>query len=269
MTICIAAICEQGSNLVLATDSMITSEALSVQFEHPTKKMTHLSESCIALTAGDALAHTELFNMVQGKITKLKAPSVVEIVDKIKECYQHIRKSEMNEKILSPRGFDGFEDFYRAQKVLHPDVVVMIQSQIDGYDYGLGILVAGISEGTAHIYGITDPGTSKCYDAIGFHAIGSGLPHAINTLIARGCNQGISLGEALLIVYEAKKMAEKAPGVGTSITDICVMNSKGVTEFPRDKLSELHKTYEGWVRKEPDWASELDALLKQMKVSKK
>jgi len=256
----------QGSSLVLATDSMITNEGLSVQFEHPTKKMTRLSSGCIALTAGDALAHTELFNMVQEKITKLKAPSVIEIVGKIKECYQYIRKNEIKDRILSPRGFDSFEDFYQAQKVLHPDVAVVIQGQIDRYDYGLAILVAGISEGGAHIYGILDPGTSKCYDAIGFHAIGSGLPHAINTLIARGYNQSMSLAEALLVVYEAKKMAEKAPGVGSSITDICVMNSQGTTEFPRDKISELQKEYEGWVRRDPDWQSNLDALLEEMKV---
>jgi len=64
-----------------------------------------------------------------------------------------------------------------------------------------------------------------------------------------------------MIVYEAKKMAEKAPGVGNR-TDICIMNSKGIIEFPRDKISELQTTYEKWVRKEADWASDLDPLLK-------
>lgn len=266
MTICIAAICEQSSSLILTTDSMLTNEVLSIQFEHPMRKMTYLAESCIALTAGDALAHTELFNMVQREITKLKAPSVLEIVDHIKECYQRIRKSEIKEKILNPRGFNGFEDFYQAQRVLAPDILLMIQSEIDRYDYGLEILVAGISQGIAHIYGISDPGTSKCFDAIGFHAIGSGLPHAINTLIARGCHQGISLQEALLIVYEAKKMAEKAPGVGANITDICIMTPKGIIEFPRDKISQLHKIYEKWVRKETNWEDDIVALLKEMGV---
>ena len=47
MTICIAAICEQGSALVLGTDSMITNEGLSIEFEHPGKKMTPLSLSLI------------------------------------------------------------------------------------------------------------------------------------------------------------------------------------------------------------------------------
>jgi len=264
MTICIAAICEKGSSVVLTADSMLTNEALSIQFEHPTKKMTRLSDSCIALTAGDALAHTELFDIVQEEIIKIKAPSVPEIVSKIKECYQRIRKREIKEKILNPRGFSDFEDFYQAQRALNPDIVMTIQSEIDRYDYGLAILVAGISGNTAHIYGISDPGTSKCFDAIGFHAIGSGLPHAINTLIARGCHQDTPLQEALLIVYEAKKIAEKAPGVGANITDICIMTPKGIIEFPRDKIDQLHEIYERWLRKESNWTSDLDALLKEI-----
>jgi len=266
MTICIAAICEKGSSVVLATDSMLTNEALSIEFEHPTKKMTRLSDSCIALTAGDALAHTELFDIVREEIIKLKAPSAPEIVGKIKECYQRIRKREIKEKILNPRGFSDFEDFYKAQQVLNPDIVMTIQNQIDSYDYGLEILVAGRSGNTAHIYGISDPGTSKCFDAIGFHAIGSGQPHAINTLIARGCHQDTSLQEALLIVYEAKKIAEKAPGVGANITDICIMTPKGIIEFPRNKIDQLHEIYEKWLRRESNWVSDLGALLKEIGV---
>lgn len=269
MTICIAAICEQGSSLILATDSMLTNDTLSIQFEHPTRKMANLSDSCIALTAGDALAYTEVFNLVQQEITTLKAPSVFDVVDKIKECYQRIRKKEIKERILNPRGFDDFADFYQAQKFLIPDLALAIQNEIDRYEYGLGILVAGISGNIAHIYNISDPGTSKCFDAIGFTAIGSGLPHAMNTLIARGCYQGNSLKETLLIVYEAKKMAEKAPGVGANITDISLMNPQGITEFPREKIDELHEVYKKWVIREPSWENDLDVLLKGMGVSKK
>ncbi len=92
MTICISVICDNSSKLIVASDNMLTNEVLSIQFEHPTKKMTELSDKCIALTAGDALAHTELFNSVQCEIDRLKEPSIVEIVETVKECYQGIRK---------------------------------------------------------------------------------------------------------------------------------------------------------------------------------
>jgi hypothetical protein len=74
LTICIASVCNNGSALVLAADRAVTSPSLSIEFEHPGKKMTCLSDSCVALTAGDALAHTELFDMVKGEIAALRAP---------------------------------------------------------------------------------------------------------------------------------------------------------------------------------------------------
>ncbi len=50
----------------------------------------------------------------------------------------------------------------------------------------------------------------------------------MNTLVARGCNQETPLEDALLIVYEAKKMAEKAPGVGFTITDMCIIDADDI-----------------------------------------
>lgn len=266
MTICIAAICEQGSQVIMASDAMITNEALSIEFEHPGQKLTELSRNGAALTAGDALAHTELFNTVKIEIDKLKSPSTSEIVEKIKSCYTTIREREIKEKFLIPRGFSDFEAFYALQRQLVPDLALTTQSQIDNYDYGLEILVGGVDSNVAHIYGIYDPGTSKCFDAIGFHAIGSGLPHAINTFIAKDYTQSATLKEALLIIYEAKKLSEKAPGVGSNITDISVISNKGIINFPRSDVSELDKIYRKQRSGEENWANEIDSLLKKLNL---
>src|SRR5260370_30252024 len=153
MTICIAATCESASGLVLASDTMITNEFLSINFEHQGRKMTALSGSCIALTAGDALAYTELFNQVELQISRLKDCSVMEIVEAIKKCYQEIRRQEISEKVLVPRGFEDLMEFHKAQHHLHPEIVLTVQHEIDRYDYGLQILVAGLSGRSAHIYG--------------------------------------------------------------------------------------------------------------------
>ncbi len=268
VTICIAAICDEGKSLISASDSMITNRMLSIQFEHPLRKVTLLSEKCIALTAGDALAHTELFGMVQGGISQLKSPSIQDIVEQIKECYQNIRKSKINERILKPRGFSSFQEFYESHRTLVPEIAMVIQSRIDDFDYGLDIIVAGAGNGNAHIYGINDPGTSQCFDAIGFHAIGSGLPHALNTLIAREHHSGTTLEESLLIVYEAKKVAEKAPGVGSNRTDLGVLNSEGWSQVPDDKLSELGQIHAKWVIKDSAWKTDAKSFLKELRVVK-
>ena len=266
MTICIAAICEKRSSVVLAADTMLTAGGLAIQFEHPERKMTPLSHTCMALTAGDALAYTELFNQVQASIYVLREPSVVQIVETIKECYQTIRRKQIVERILKPRGFDDFPEFYNAQRVLSNDVVLPIQGQIDSYDYGLQILAAGIDGESAHIYGIENPGTSVCFDSVGWQAIGSGSPHAITTLIARTCHQDLPLHEVLMIVYEAKKTAEKAPGVGANLTDICVMTPKGLIDFPRDKVKDLDALYQQWMQKQPEWKKNIEELLQNLGV---
>lgn len=266
MTICIAAICDESNSLVIAADSMLTSSSLSIQFEHPRRKINPLSERCVALTAGDALAHTELFGMVSGEIVQLKDPSVSSIVDTIKSCYQKIRKSVITERYLLPRGFSGFEEYYSAQKHLMPEIAMSIQQEMEHFDYGLDIIVAGVTDGVSHIYGISDPGTSMCFDAVGFHAIGSGLPHAINTLIARGHHQGTELVLSVITVYEAKKMAEKAPGVGSDFTDLTIIRRKGVCEIPREKISRVNEAYDKWITRDDGWKDQITELLKEVKA---
>jgi len=134
MTVCIAAICEDNTHVVLATDTMVTNPAIPIEFEHPSKKMTPLAQNCVALTAGDALAHSELFAMARGHVNQFREPSVDQVVDTIKECYQKVRKNEVRERILLPRGFRDFAAFYEHQRLLMPEIAAGIQTEIDMYD---------------------------------------------------------------------------------------------------------------------------------------
>ena len=265
MTICLAVTCENSSNVVLAADTMVTNDALSIEFEHPGKKITRLSETCVALTAGDALAYTEMFNAVQQEICRLRDSTVAEIVETIKTCFQRIRRKEIVERILQPRGFPSFEAFYENQRHLIGEVAYGIQGAIDGYDYGLQIIVAGTTAYEAHVYGVGDPGTSKCFDAINFHAIGSGLPHAVNMLIGRGINSQMSLQEAILVVYEAKLAAEKAPGVG-NVTDMAIIGPGAFVDIPRKEIENLKPILQLWNRQD-DWKPAMSAFLRSIGLS--
>lgn len=261
MTICISAICDGGKKLILASNSMLTNPGLSIEFEQPTRKMAELSQSCIALTSGDALAYTEMFSAVQQGIEALKRPSIDEIVISVKECYQNIRKREIVERILVPIGYSNFKEFIKAQQIMLPEIAMKIQRDIDTYKYGLSILLSGFSEEKAHIYGIFDPGTSACYDALGFHAIGSGLPHAVNTLIARECFPRTAWEEALMMVYEAKKMAEKAPGVGSRFTNICIMTPNKNFYLASETVENFADIYIQWIEKKPEFKEQIKKLL--------
>lgn len=271
MTICIGAVCENQTAVVLASDTMVTNSALSFQFEHEERKMTLLSESCIALTSGDALVHTELFGAVRASISPLRQPSILQIVEQIKKCYAQLRRQKIEERILQPRGFDSLTNFYEIQRHLVPDVALSVQSRVDNFDYSLDILVSGVTEGRAHLYGVSNPGTSYCLDAIGFHAIGSGTPHALNTMMATGLHSAVDLHEAFMTVYEAKKLAERAPGVGSRNTDLCIVRNGETYFLPRECIHDLDGLYKHWRRGEPKakWRDPLSKMLEHGKEGRR
>jgi len=126
----------------------------------------------------------------------------------------------------------------------------------------LQILVAGVSGHSAHIYGVFDPGASKCFDSINFTAIGSGYPHAVNTLIARGFHNGFSVQDAIMAAYEAKARAENAPGVGAT-TDITVLLPDQKIDFQRESISDLGKVYERWNRSDQRWLNDLEQIIRR------
>lgn len=268
MTICIGALNSNSKYLVLATDSMLTNSYLSIEFEHQTRKMTKLSDTCLVLTAGDALAHSEMFIMAQEKISTLSSPSVTTIVETLKECYQKLRQRAVNELYLIPRGFKNIDEFNQAQRILNTDIVYSIKGEFDKYRHGLDLLVGGVGETNAHLYIITDPGTSLCFDAVGFCAIGSGLPHALNSLIQSECFEGNTLQESIMMVYESKLTAEKAPGVGSNQTNISIITDK-IVDIPSDKLDKLYEIHELWYNEEDKWLKELNKLLDELGIKTK
>ena len=104
-----------------------------------------------------------------------------------------------------------------------------------GGEEGLIVLIGGV-DSRAHLHVVGNPGSSVCFDSIGYSAIGSGMPHALITFISKGYYDVLPLNEALLIAYEAKKISEKAPGVGR-ITYINIISSKkGIIEFKENDV---------------------------------
>jgi 20S proteasome alpha/beta subunit len=271
MTICLATICNEGKYVIVMSDAMITGEHLSIEFEHKRPKITILANNCAVATAGDALAHTELFEAVKEEIDKLKKPKITEVVKCIKNCFVELRQRQIKERILNPRGIRRIEDFYQMQQTLAREVILTLQNTIDKYEFGLDVLVGGVDTNGAHIHSVIDPGTSVSFDSIGYHAIGSGYPHAVTSLIANDFNQDIPLTKALLITYEAKKIAERAPGVGANITNVAIISSKKAKLFNSNEVQEIDKVYKEklkneleWKR-EKEWEKELEKLTRNLK----
>lgn len=258
MTICLATICDEGKQVMLMSDTMITEDGhLSIEFEHKRPKIIKLADNCAVATAGDALVHTELFEAVRADVDKLKEPKISEIVQNIVNCFTDLRLRKIQEQFIRRRGIPNIETFYHMQQSMMPDVALTVQNDIDSYGVDLEVLIAGVDAAGAHIHYVGDPGTSMTFDSIGYHAVGSGTPHAVTTLIVNDYNQGIPLNKALLITYEAKKIAERAPGVGPN-TDVAIINKNGVQMFDPGEIQTLDAVYRKKTEAELVWKQEKD-----------
>jgi len=255
MTICISAICEKGEKAVVALDRMITSEALSIEFEQDLCKIEGLSDTCVVTSAGDALEPKDILRDTKIRVNELTKPTIRQITDIIKEYFILRRKKNVEDELLKPRGFKDLDDFYGKMRMLPPDVYTVLDNQISRFHILTNsmttFLVTGIDNTGAHIYLVHDPGRTVCFDSIGFHAVGSGTPHAVSLFTSYNYTDKLPLNLAIWVVYEAKRRAEKAPGVGKG-TDMCVIGSE-VTYLPKEVLSQLEEMFAQKEKQDKVW----------------
>lgn len=234
MTICIAAICDEGKVIVVASDRMVTSSRPALQFDRKTRKIIEFHDRCVIMSAGDALAHTEVVTRAHDVLAGETDPHVDKMAETIRETYQARRRERAERLHLRPRGMT-LESFYGGQILRLPgELGIVLDKQIAMQSFNLDLIIAGIDSTGAHIYGIADPGESDCYDSIGFQAIGSGVEHAI-TMLALNYRPDMKQEEMIQHIYKVKKSAQVAPGVGEA-TDISVITDSGIKYVNINKL---------------------------------
>jgi hypothetical protein len=244
MTICIAALCEHSKAVVVASDKMITAGFLSLEFEHPNSKAECLTNTCVGLTSGSALASVELFQECEAILQQLHSPPIARIAEQVADLFAKLRCKSVEENILRPRGLT-LKDFYEAGLInrLPPDLAVRLDASIRDAKYPLEIIIAGVDSKGAHIYAVSDPGVVDCFDRLGYYAIGTGLIHALLTITASQHSYARSLNETIYLVYEAKKRAERAQGVGEA-TEIGFITAAGIRWSSQEEKNTLQKIYQ-------------------------
>ena len=105
MTICIAAICEEGKAIVAASDKMITYSAPPYhQFEHPRSKLQIVAKTAIVATAGSALLPSEFINLIREEMSKIEKISIREIAYAAERAYRRLRIKSIEGRVLSSYG---------------------------------------------------------------------------------------------------------------------------------------------------------------------
>ena len=243
MTICLALVCENQNSVVAVADRMVSVDFLSLQFEQQTRKIDQIGGSFAALTAGDALGHTNIIREATEEISKMSQPTVLEVASELEERFINHRQNLAEKSVLRRVGLD-YTTFLERQSSLSPELVSALMSEYQAVELEIEVLIVGVDASGAHLYQINDPGIATCFDSIGYAAIGSGLPHAEGFLAEVGYSPQIPLYRAIWLAYVAKRRSERAPGVGSSYTDILTINQdKGVQFLNAESMDKLASLY--------------------------
>jgi hypothetical protein len=243
VTICIGVICDDGKKAIAIADRMVTDEEyLAVKFEHLIPKIDVLSDNCVAMMAGDALDPWEYLEQIKSRIGGQRRLPIAQILEYAKEEFVKLRNKRVNESIFYKRELT-LKDFYKNQANLDSELVGILDQMVDECALGIDILLVGVDEDGAQIHYIVDPGTSKCFNNLGYVSTGIGDRHSDITFVDSKYTSKLPFKQALYLAYKAKRRAESAPGVGDKFTDIYVIsrNCKVVSEATINKLRQIYE----------------------------
>ncbi|HZR90779.1 MAG TPA: hypothetical protein VFA44_00015 [Gaiellaceae bacterium] len=244
MTVCLAALCRDGdeSRAVVATDRMV-SLAGFIEFEHAIPKMVTASTRALAMSAGDALIGSRIAEEVARSLAG--TPTVLEIAQQLARHYEATRTARIEHQLLALRGLN-FQAFYGGHNSFNPQLAMMLDQQMQQFNLGVELLLAGVDDTGAHIYSIQNPGQPEnLHDIIGYAAIGSGAIHGIQSMIGFGHTGQAQYHETVFRVYASKRRSEVAPGVGLD-TDMAIIGAGGIHRLSDDELDQLRQIYENF-----------------------
>lgn len=243
---------------------MVSVDFLSLQFEQQMRKVESISQNFVALTAGDALGHTEIIRGAAQEITQLSQPSASDVASRVEAHFIRCRQRLAENSVLRRVGLD-YATFLEQQRSLSPELVSALMSEYQSVELGVELLIGGVDSTGAHLYLVSDPGITDCFDSIGYAAIGSGLPHAESFLAEADYSPNISLNRAIWLGYVAKRRSERAPGVGSKYTDVVVIDEEQGVRFLDEptlrSLNSIYQQYNGRIREATEAIDENVAAL--------
>ncbi len=252
-------------HMIVASDRMVTLNLPSTEFEQNLPKTISITDNCVAATAGSALAFTPILEQAQSILGQDKSPpNIQRIAEVIRQCYINSRNAKLEQDILAKIGL-SMQSFYQANRTFAPEIIANVIQAMNQYNLDLSIIVAGVDTSGPHIYRIDDPGRIESFDSIGHCSVGSGELHAISTFIANDYDPNLDLDHVVAMVYDAKKRAEKAQGVGEE-TDLYIICNGGTVKLTDEKVGKLDEIHNKKTAIEKKIVEDLEELVKKLDI---
>ncbi len=215
MTVCVAALADDGKTIVYAADKMIG--AGFIETEGGQEKILPLGERWRVLVSGDDVAPAfEILDRARHKLMSKPNATYEAASEVMEEAWAEKRLEEAEALYLRPRGMT-LDDF-KKERLQNPDSASVqdLDSRVSRHEFSLHLLVVGFDNGEGRIFSLyrEDRGIAKRHDAPGFHAVGSGWVSAVHMMYLRDLSPVMPARLALYYAYEGKYFGEDAPGVG-------------------------------------------------------
>jgi hypothetical protein len=261
MTVCVAAICENGKTIILVSDRMIGPGF--IESEPNINKVVKLNPHWWVLFAGDDISPVfDIIDYTKRAIKKKHAEtslgpddptSLQTVMDVVRESYEQKRMEQAESLYLKPIGWDiaSFNASAGGSNCL-PDFGE-IKAKIADYILNIELLVAGFSDGTAYVFSLIgrEGAIVNRHDLPGFYAIGSGGNGRDFYDVLPRFELQDSTREAIYYAMEAKLFGEQASGVGEE-TDLYAATADGkFITIGEDSIED--KLVEVWDRLRPKW----------------
>jgi len=245
MTVCIAALAENEKSVVLASDKMISKQMPPIEYEHDVEKIVKMTDNFYVLIAGTVNNAIDIINKAKPQIRENQNPN--EKFEKMKKAYADYRDEKIVDEILRSQGFHSLQDFQSRQQSLNQNVANQIQGLIGKANLQTIMTLVAFDNEKCHLKVLIHPGS--LVNPIEYATTGSGELHATQSLIGAKYKKSDDLDAATYLVFEAKKRAEVAPGVGL-LTEMIVLSKQDdgtikerrLTEEDLGKLAEVYES---------------------------
>ena len=243
MTVCIAAMANYGTSIVIATDQMITTAITTA--DAVALKILGVHPNWAVMYAGSLDHVTPILTKVRTQLFD-KDVTYDDIETALTKAYHERLGIEETNVVLGRFGLTMDEFLATGLNTFGEANFAHLLAEIGQVSLGpeaLYFLVAGYdTRGVPHIFSVSPPGRVENHDVLGFWAIGTGQYSALGSLFFHSYNKNFLPAVALYHVCEAKFMAEKAAGVGQT-SSVLLLEPEGRAEELL-KLKEIRDIWE-------------------------
>jgi hypothetical protein len=228
MTVCAAAICDQGLAIVLAADKMVGK--IFIEGELATKLQLIHPHWVYDAVWRRHFSVVELADRARDELPQSKPASLETVAEIMQRNYEYIRAKRSEAEYLKPIGWT-LERFGKEGAALLLPNYLELQDRLADYELPVEILVAGFDRNLvppAKVFAMSagNRGIPIRGDIPGFAAIGSGAIAAEYMMFFRDVSLKLPIRAAVYYVLEAKYFSEHASGIGPA-TDMFVLRCDG------------------------------------------